>query len=425
MTPLARRRADDRGVRAARRAARRGTSSAQRVELRGACASEKRFQVSRAKERRSHERMVGVAIAAEDRAPPGHNRPGDRGRRVIEDDQVDVAAVQRGNQLRREAEPQLEPRPCGSRHLAIEEHGDIHVAVAVRPTVGMAAKEIGGDNRRLARDRMDERRLGNTQAHAQLWHGHLLRTVLAGSGNRNESAPSRLRAIAGTAACTSGSDSVTSPLPLGGVNSAAAKGGNPTVAGVATTTGAIVSALVVTGVFEGGNFSGSGTFTFDLGSPLDLVTGATFGDPALCGGGSVRTTASNFTTLSGTGGSLLEMTQGQQIVKSVRFGGWTPVVPVPKGQGPTGCSLHFRGDAVLDGTTEMSRMLTTCTVHDGTTCSAWTLQACTTSTQGCGQADAPAEDVTVGQLYGDFPRGVGNQPMARYEMPWSMTITRN
>jgi hypothetical protein len=206
------------------------------------------------------------------------------------------------------------------------------------------------------------------------------------------------------------------------VNSAAAKGGNPVVTGMANTTGAIVGSF--TGAFEGGNFSGSGVFTFDLETQLDLVTGGTFGDPTLCGGGSPRQTTSNFTTLSGTGGSLLEMAQGQQMVKSVRFDGWTPVSNVPKGQGPTNCGLHFRGDAVLDGLTEMSRMLTTCTVHNGTTCSAWTLQACSTSTPGCGQTDVPG-GVAVGQLYGDFPRGVGNQPMARYEMPWSMTITKS
>lgn len=230
-------------------------------------------------------------------------------------------------------------------------------------------------------------------------------------------------AIAGTAACTSGSDSITSPLPVGGVNSAAAKGGNPAVAGMVTATGAIAGS--VAGAFEGGNFSGSGQFAFNLGTQRDLVTGGTFGEPALCGAGSQLTTTTTFTTLSGTGGSLLAMTQGQQMVKSVRFGSWTPVSSVPKGQGPTSCSLHFRGDAVLDGITEMSRMLTTCTAHDGATCSTWTLQACSTSTPGCGPADAPAEGVAVGQLYGDFPRGVGNQPMARYEMPWSMTITKN
>jgi hypothetical protein len=225
----------------------------------------------------------------------------------------------------------------------------------------------------------------------------------------------------GTTACSSGADSLTSPVA--GVNSIAAKGGNPAAAGMANATGAITGS--VTGAFEGGNFSGSGQFTFDLSAQRDLVTGGTFGDPALCGGGSSRQTTSNFTTLSGIGGSLLEMAPNQSIVKSVRFDSWTPVSAVPKGQGPTSCSVHFRGDAVLDGITEMSRMLTTCTAHDGATCSAWTLQACTTSTPGCGQADAPAEGVAVGQLYGDFPRGVGNQPMARYEMPWSMTITKN
>ena len=232
--------------------------------------------------------------------------------------------------------------------------------------------------------------------------------------------------IAGTAACSSESVSLTSPV--GGANSTAAKGGSPgrggttAVAGTATASGAIAGS--VTGVLDEGNFGGSGQFTFDLSAQRDLVTGGTYGDTALCGGGSVRTVTSDFATLSGIGGSLLGMALNQQIVKSVRFGGWTPVSSVPKGQGPTGCSLHFRGDAVIDGMTEMSRMLTTCTAHDGTTCSAWTLQACTTSTPGCGPADVPG-DVAVGQLYGTFPPPVGNTPMARYEMPWSMTITKN
>ena len=228
-------------------------------------------------------------------------------------------------------------------------------------------------------------------------------------------------AIVGTAACTSGSDSLTSPVA--GANSTAAKGGNSTTTGTASATGPIAGSF--TGAFEGGNFSGSGTFTFNLGTQLNLVTGGTFGDPSRCGGGSVPTATASFTTLSGTGGSLLAMTLNQQIVKSVRFDGLSPVSAVPKGEGPTNCSLHFRGDAVLDGTTEMSRMLTTCTAVNGGTCSEWTLQACKSSTPGCGTADAPAGDVAVGQLYGDFPRGVGNQPMARYEMPWSMTITKN
>jgi hypothetical protein len=225
-------------------------------------------------------------------------------------------------------------------------------------------------------------------------------------------------AIAGTAACTSGSDSLTSPVA--GVNSAAAKGGSPAVTGKATASGAVAAPLF-TGAFEGGNFSGSGTFTFDLNVQINPVI---FGDPTLCGGDSTVSTTAHFTTLSGAGGSLLEMVPGQPIVKSVRFDGWIPASSVPKGQGPTGCSLHFRGDAVLGGQTEMSRMLTTCTALAGGTCGAWTLQACSTVGGGCGAADTPTEGA-VGQLYGDFPRGVGNQPMARYAMPWSMTIIKN
>lgn len=230
-------------------------------------------------------------------------------------------------------------------------------------------------------------------------------------------------AIAGTAACTSESGSLTAPVA--DVNSLAAKGGAPVVPGTATTAGAIVGSG--TGVFDGGNFSASGQFTFDLRVQRDLVTGGTFGDTAKCGAGAQLTTTSNFSTLSYAGNTpLLEMTPGQKMVKSVRFGSWTAVSPVEKGQGPTSCSLHFRGDAVLDGVTEMSRMLTTCTATDGSTCSAWTLQACSTSLPECNDRSGSVPgDVPMGQLYGDFPRNIGNRPMARYEMPWSMTITKN
>lgn len=224
-------------------------------------------------------------------------------------------------------------------------------------------------------------------------------------------------------ACSSASD-YTSPSSVGGAGAMGARGGGggSSVTGAASATGAIDGSF--SGTFDsGGNFSGSGTAAFDLTNRLDLVTGGTFGDLAACGDGSVHSTASGFTTLSGSGGSLLAMTAGQQIIKSVRFAGWA--TNVPKGQGPTGCGLHFRGDAILDGVTEMSRMLTTCTAHDGATCSEWTMEPCTSALTPCGADDTPVEGLPVGQLYGDFPKGVGNRPMARYVTAWAMTIAKN
>jgi len=83
---------------------------------------------------------------------------------------------------------------------------------------------------------------------------------------------------------------------------------------------------------------------------------------------------------------------------------------------------------VLDGNTEMSRMLTTCTASDGSGCTAWTLAPCVEVSGLCGSddvsLDANGNPAPIGQLYGDFPKGVGNQPMARYVMPWSMSIAK-
>ncbi len=233
-------------------------------------------------------------------------------------------------------------------------------------------------------------------------------------------------AVVGTAACSSSSD-ITSPSSIGGAAATEAKGGGK--GGGTVITGSATAADHVSGSFDGsfdsgGNFSGSGTFTFDLSEQLDLVTGGTFGDFAACGGGSsgVSTTA-NFATLSGVGGgSLLTLGLNQTMVKSVRFSGLAS-----SGSSPSSCGLHFRGDAILDGNTEMSRMLTTCTAADENgSCTEWEMTPCTAVGQGgvC-EADDVSGDQPVGQLYGQFSKRIGFQPMARYVMPWSMTITKN
>lgn len=240
-------------------------------------------------------------------------------------------------------------------------------------------------------------------------------------------------AVMGIGACTSSSD-FTSPSSLSGGSTTAAKGGSgggrgggngggPAATGNASATGAIAGSISDGAFDSGGNFSGSGELTFDLSQQLDLVTGGTFGDPAVCGGGSAGvTTTANFATLSGVGGgSLLDLTAGQTMIKSVRFSGLAST-----DSSPSSCGLHFRGDAILDGDTEMSRMLTTCDASDASGCTAWTMTPCTYVGQGgvC-EADDVSGGQPVGQLYGQFSKRIGFQPMARYVMPWSMTIAKN
>jgi len=183
-------------------------------------------------------------------------------------------------------------------------------------------------------------------------------------------------ALVGIAACSSSSD-ITSPSSIGGSAATEVKGGGKgggngggtTVAGSATATGAVDGSF--NGTFDsGGNFSGSGTLTFDMAEEIEVVS--TYGDPADCGGGTVVQSLASLTTLSGTGGNLLEMRAGDTMIKSVRFSGLASA-----SSSPSSCGLHFRGNAILDDVTEMSRMAVACTADaDDGTCTSWTMEAC-------------------------------------------------
>ena len=204
------------------------------------------------------------------------------------------------------------------------------------------------------------------------------------------------------------------------------KGKTPPIVGAASATGAISGSF--SGAFDSaGNFSGSGTsISFDLSQELPLATGTGHGTPL---GGTVIVDAS-FTTLSGAGGSLLAMSAGSEMVKSVRFG-WANPAYQKGSSDPTGYGVHFRGNAVLDGVTEMSRLQVSCLADATDGCREWVLTPCLVADNApCGGNDVsevfdPAPPNGIGQLYGDFPNRFGGyQPIARYVMNWSMTLSR-
>lgn len=198
----------------------------------------------------------------------------------------------------------------------------------------------------------------------------------------------------------------------------------PTISGTATATGAIDGTMA--GTFDSaGNFTGAGAIQFDFSQDLPLVSGPGSGTPLT---GTLVIDAS-ITTLSGTGGSLLAMTAGDDMVKSARFGWDNP--SYQKGStDPTHYSLHFRGNAVLDGVTEMSRLNVSCTAGDANGCQAWTLAPCLVADNApCTANDVsdfadPAPPNGIGQLVGSFPRGVGNRDIARHVMNWTMSLSR-
>lgn len=202
------------------------------------------------------------------------------------------------------------------------------------------------------------------------------------------------------------------------------RGKTPPVGGAASASGAIAG--TISGTFDsGGNFSGSGALTIDFSQDLPLVSGTGHGVPL---SGIIGASAS-LTTLAGAGGSLLAMVSGDEMVKSVRLN-WTNDSYQKGSTDPTNFSLHFRGDAVLDGVPEMSRLYVVCNADDVAGCRDWTLAPCLVA----GDSPCSASDVSqlfdptppngIGQLVGSFPKGVGNRDIARYVMNWSMTLTR-
>ncbi len=211
---------------------------------------------------------------------------------------------------------------------------------------------------------------------------------------------------------------------LGVLLAAQGRGNTPPIPGAATAIGAVDGSI--TGGFDSaGNFSGSGTMNFDFSQELPLVSGAGHGIPL---GGTIVADAA-FTTLSGAGGSLLAMTSGADMVKSARFT-WTNPDYQKGSSDPTTYGLHFRGNAVLDGVTEMSRLKVTCSADGVSGCVEWVLTPCLVADNApCTGNDVseqgdPAPPNAIGQLVGSFPKGVGNREIARYVMNWSMTLSR-
>jgi hypothetical protein len=185
-----------------------------------------------------------------------------------------------------------------------------------------------------------------------------------------------------------------------------------------------------------GNFSFStGTqrrVRFTLGPPLALLGNQPTPPGATPSSGLKDEVTFDVLAQSG-GGTLLTIQPGAPEARSVRFlwpnkDGGTQV---------TTYGLHFRGNALLDDDgdgvanepypedgTEMSKMLTTCTAAESGRCVSWSMRPCQGDCPGDGaNPDSPA-DSPVGQIYATFRKPAGTRPIARFEMPWGISLCR-
>lgn len=188
-----------------------------------------------------------------------------------------------------------------------------------------------------------------------------------------------------------------------------------------------------TGTFDrDGNFSFNGVetgrkvcFTFD--QPLVLLAPPRIGGVAPPASGCYP--ASFQILLSADGLTIGGMNAGgPPLVRSVRFN----LVNVLGGASdPTSYAVGFRGDADVDGLTEMSKVKVTCTA-DGPTgaCAEWTLEPCAEVAGACGSSEVgivsttDATAVPAAEVTATLPKGKGNTTVSRYVLPWKMTITK-
>lgn len=166
---------------------------------------------------------------------------------------------------------------------------------------------------------------------------------------------------------------------------------------------------------------------FNFETPLPLLTSPRIPGATPPSSGCYAAAFTTVASASGTG--LLSISPSQTQLRDVRFNWNNPSAVGPND--PTTYHLGFRGDADLDGLVEMSRVKVTCEAGDGANaCIRWTLEPCAGSDPVCLNAVAVDEAgnslaAPVGQVGGGFPKGAGTTSIARYALPWRMSIVRN
>jgi hypothetical protein len=86
--------------------------------------------------------MIGLAMPAEDAPASGDDLAREVRRRVVEDQEVDVVAMEGGAELRDQPDARLEPLRAGRVRRSVEQRADVDIALAMRPAARDTAEEI-------------------------------------------------------------------------------------------------------------------------------------------------------------------------------------------------------------------------------------------------------------------------------------------
>jgi hypothetical protein len=90
--------------------------------------------------------MVPFVVEAEEASPRRDDAPPERGRHVVQRDEINGASAKRGSQLGCETKTHLEPVAWIGVHVVSKEHAHVHVALAMRSPNGLAPVEVGRDD---------------------------------------------------------------------------------------------------------------------------------------------------------------------------------------------------------------------------------------------------------------------------------------
>lgn len=91
--------------------------------------------------------MIELRVAAEDANPVEGRPPAEMGRRIVEHDDIDLTPSKMAGKLGRK--PQAQGKSLLDRQSAIDQDGDIDIALAMRPVLGLAPEQIGRNQGRL------------------------------------------------------------------------------------------------------------------------------------------------------------------------------------------------------------------------------------------------------------------------------------
>lgn len=89
--------------------------------------------------------MIGGAVGTENAGAVGQNPAGQMGRRIVQDNEIDGIGREHARERTDEIDSCLESLPPGRKNANVQQHGNVHIALAMGGPARVAAEQIPGN----------------------------------------------------------------------------------------------------------------------------------------------------------------------------------------------------------------------------------------------------------------------------------------